>query len=51
MMATPGKQKPDPELEALQKRYWAWHADRVAEDRGETARVPAEFDRLNTRWP
>jgi hypothetical protein len=49
-MATPEK-KPDPELEALQKRYWQWHADRVAEDRGETKWCPAEFDRLNTREP
>jgi hypothetical protein len=54
MMATP-ENKPDTpvteSLEDLQKRYWEWHADRVAEDRAETKWCPAEFDRLNTQRP
>jgi len=47
MMARPENRKPDPALEALQQRYWEWYRDRVAEDRAESAKVPAEFDRLN----
>jgi hypothetical protein len=47
---TTRENKPDPEsLEALQRRYWQWHLDRVAEDRGELQLCPAEFDRLNIR--
>jgi hypothetical protein len=51
MMATPEKKPETESLEALQKRYWEWHMDRVMEDRGELQWCPPEFDRLNTRWP
>ncbi len=48
-MAT--EKRPDPELEALRLRFWDWYMDRVAEDRAESAKVPAEFDRLDVYRP